>query len=482
MDDKGRILHNRSWTPQPHHRLCSCHFTHPPVPGSRKIGWNHVLPDKLPGVKLCTPRSTLKSTSRTFCTSQLKRRKLADNNETAEQNEVTMPSLHHDESTDMDTETDEVHGTPEQALDTVHHDHDYLTTKRGGRVALMFDEMRSQCPEIEDFLVDYSEAKQCQKTLQKVQGQLLSLHSIRDNPGVFRYYTGLPSYGVFLALYNYLAPVSQQMQYVATSAHAHNAMRFHSKPGPPRRLSLEEEFFATLVRLRLGLPLKDLARRFGIAESTFCVIFNTWVILLAKELEQICCMPPVSNIAVKQAGCFHNFDNVRIVLDCTEVFSQTPSSLAAHQHMHSNYKHHSTVKFLVGMSPSGAVIYVSSMWGGRASDKKITSESDKLLMSLQPGDKVMVDRGFTIAKELPDGVTLIIPAFKSRNTGQFTKAQLEYSEKISVARIHVERAMRAIKECQILATEVKVAMISNYENIFKACAYLVNFKLPFLKV
>ena len=52
------------------------------------------------------------------------------------------------------------------------------------------------------------------------------------------------------------------------------------------------------------------------------------------------------------------------------------------------------------MSPSGAITYVSSMWGGRAGDKLITQESDKLLMSLKPGDKVMVDRGFTIAKEL----------------------------------------------------------------------------------
>src|ERR1043165_4585953 len=176
-------------------------------------------------------------------------------------------------------------------------------------------------------------------------------------------------------------------------------MRFRNKPGRSRALSLEEEFFVTLVRLRLGLPSKVLARRFGIAESTLSVIFNTWVILLSKELEQICCMPSKDQNSLKQADCFQNFDNVRIVLDCTEVFSQTPGSLSAHRHMHSNYKHHSTVKFLVGMSPSGAIIYISSMWGGRASDKKITSESEQLLMSLKPGDKVMVDRGFTIARE-----------------------------------------------------------------------------------
>ena len=42
--------------------------------------------------------------------------------------------------------------------------------------------------------------------------------------------------------------------------------------------------------------------------------------------------------------------------------------------------------------------------------------------------------------------------------------------------------MRAIKEHRILEFEVKLAMISNYKHILKACAYLVDFKRPFLKV
>ena len=134
------------------------------------------------------------------------------------------------------------------------------------------------------------------------------------------------------------------------------------------------------------------------------------------------------------------------------------------------------------MSPGGAIIFISDMWGGRASDKKITKESHKLLASLDAGNEVMVDRGFTIAEDLPPGVKLIIPPFKNKKGQQFTSEQLEFSERLSAARIHVERAMRAIKECRILEFEAKLAMINTYENIFKACAYLVNFKQQFLKV
>ena len=114
--------------------------------------------------------------------------------------------------------------------------------------------------------------------------------------------------------------------------------------------------------------------------------------------------------------------------------------------------------------------------------KKITQESLDLLNSLDSGNGVMVGKGFRIEEDLPPGVRLIIPLFKSRSQCQFSKEQLQHSELISAARIHFERAMRAIKAHRILETEVKLAMIINYENIFKACAFLVNFEDPFLKI
>ena len=114
-----------------------------------------------------------------------------------------------------------------------------------------------------------------------------------------------------------------------------------------------------------------------------------------------------------------------IVLDCTQVFSQTPGALETHKQVHSNYKHHNTITCLVGMSSSGAIIYVSDMWGGRASDKTITQESVKLLSALDAGNQIIVDPGFTIAEDLPPGVQLLIPPFTNKSAGQLTKEQLE---------------------------------------------------------
>lgn len=77
IDNDGKVL-NKLWQPDLHHRLCSCHFSVPPKATSRKIGWNHVVPDLLPGVRSKTPRSTRKSTSRD-CGPVLKKRRLCRN-------------------------------------------------------------------------------------------------------------------------------------------------------------------------------------------------------------------------------------------------------------------------------------------------------------------------------------------------------------------------------------------------------------------
>jgi len=77
--------------------------------------------------------------------------------------------------------------------------------------------------------------------------------------------------------------------------------------------------------------------------------------------------------------------DLRIVIECTELMLQRPSDLQERKETFSNYKHHDTVKFLVGMPPQLYINYVSKAWGGRASDTHITLQSKSLLHGLPPG-------------------------------------------------------------------------------------------------
>ena len=473
VEEDGKVNPDKLWEPKDHHRLCTCHFSEPPDPRKRKAGWNHRIPD------LCRPEPR-KEAARGLAKARTDRMEARTLKSTVVQSSTPVDyECVQNEAPELEPDQQAV------PLEYRHVEvmHDYQGTKRSGRLAEALDELRAKYPETEELFRDYDSSKGKAEEFDSMleKNQILCLSTVKSNDSLFKFYTNLPSYEVFYDLYQYLEPLARDMQYVQQLGKEHHSVKKNLKPGKKRAMTTEEEMFLTLVRLRLGLPSQDLATRFGIAESTFSNIFNTWTILLSRELEKICSMPSTEKTAEIGAPCFDNFPGTRVVLDCTEVFSQTPQSLTAHKHIHSNYKHHSTVKFLVGMSPSGAIVYVSQMWGGHASDKKITQEASDLLDSLDPGNKVMVDKGFRIEEDLPSGVKLIIPAFKSRGQSQFTREQLEYSEKIAMARIHVERAMRAIKEYRLLEFEVKLAMINNYEHIFKACAFLVNFEDPFLK-
>ncbi len=61
----------------------------------------------------------------------------------------------------------------------------------------------------------------------------------------------------------------------------------------------------------------------------------------------------------------------------------------------SSYKNHITFKALVGISPGGIVTFVSKLFPGSLSDKKLVVKSG-LIDLLERGDSIMADRGFDI--------------------------------------------------------------------------------------
>jgi len=136
---------------------------------------------------------------------------------------------------------------------------------------------------------------------------------------------------------------------------------------------------------------------------------------------------------------------VAVILDCFEVFIERPSGLEARAMTWSNYKHHNTVKILLGITPQGVISFVSESWGGRVSDKYLT-EHCGLLKKLLPGDVVLTDRGFDIGDSVAVmQTTLNIPAFTKRKS-QLSALEVEETRTIANVRIHVERVIGAV--CQ----------------------------------
>jgi len=105
------------------------------------------------------------------------------------------------------------------------------------------------------------------------------------------------------------------------------------------------------------------------------------------------------------------YPSTRVIIDCTEIKCEMPSSLVLNTELFSSYKNHATLKGLIGMAPNGAVTFISQLYTSSISDKEIVIRSGFLAQEFSEGDSVMADKGCTIQDFLPLGTSLNIPPF-----------------------------------------------------------------------
>jgi hypothetical protein len=254
----------------------------------------------------------------------------------------------------------------------------------------------------------------------------LSQQSFNDNNEKTKFYTGLPNFLVLMQVFQLCEP------YISSTSLT--------------VLGKFEQLILVLIRLRLNLSLKDLAYRFKISQPTVSRIWHKWISVLHQRTKFLIKWPERVMLQATMPMEFRkNFGTkVAVIVDCFEVFIERPSSLLARAQTWSSYKHHNTVKFLIGISPQGLVTFLSAAWGGRASDKIITEESG-LLKKLLPGDVVLADRGFNIGDSVGlYSASLKIPAF-TKGKSQLSAYEVEETRKVASVRIHVERVIGLVR-------------------------------------
>jgi len=308
-----------------------------------------------------------------------------------------------------------------------------------------------------DMLLLQHEKEELEKKVK--DGQRFSFHDIKDDDDTrVRHYTGLPNKDTFEVLLSILQ--AQEFKY-------YNGWVVKS-------LSVHDQLFLTLLKLRRNLSHTDLGDRFKISRGTVTNIFLTWLHALHQALVPKLFGKIPSRFKNKESlpSSFKNFSNCRIVIDCTEVTTACPESMYKSNKMFSQYKKRITLKGLVGVAPNGTITHVSSLYPGSTSDKAIFAECG-IIEQLEAGDSILADKGFLISSLLPDGVELNIPPFK--DVQQFTSAQVARHISIAKARIHVERANERIKNFLIL-NYIPEYYVSFSSLIFQVCCALTCFQ------
>lgn len=242
-------------------------------------------------------------------------------------------------------------------------------------------------------------------------------------------------------------------------------------------LSAKDQLLMTLMRLKLGLILEDLAFRFSVSKTSCSRIIKKWIDHLYVQLSFLIHWPTRGQINATMPADFRGlFPKTRVIIDCTEFFTQTPASLSDRSLMYSSYKGQMTWKALVGITPNGVVSFVSDLWAGSISDKQIVQES-KLLDLCEKGDAIMGDKGFLISDlTTPRGIQLIIPPKKNK-LKQMSKTDIELTRRVANVRIHVERHMERVKNFRVLSNLIGT-MKANASKIWKVCNYLTALLPP----
>ena len=319
-----------------------------------------------------------------------------------------------------------------------------------------------------------------EKISQKEETRELSLEKFKDDDKLFKFYTGIPDYPSFQALFRFLGPAAHNLVYKDSKTNSGKIVTpEYTKRGPKRPLTPEQELFLVLVRLRLGLLEEDLAYRAGISQSRISRIRITWFDFLHCRFRALPIWPSRSSINDTMPQCFkETYPTTRVVIDCTEIFIEMSSSVRSQSVTYSNYKHHNTAKALIGITPAGAVSFASDLYTGRTSDKQATRNCG-IINLLEEGDTIMADKGFDIADDLPHGISLNIPPFL-RGKDSLSIEEEKETRKIASVRIHVERAIARIKTFKILSTVFPLSMAVELNKIWVICAYLTNFLPPLI--
>ncbi|XP_058630013.1 uncharacterized protein LOC131539429 [Onychostoma macrolepis] len=244
-----------------------------------------------------------------------------------------------------------------------------------------------------------------------------------------------------------IEPVNMRIVRVDTWTSTSNTAGAPDKAAdPPRRpsrcLPLIDELFLCLVYLSLGLKEKDLGDQFNIHQSTVSRIIKTWVNFLYTLLGAVGIWMSPEDIRATMPSVFGKYSDTQVIVDCTELKCQTPSSLLLQREMFSQYKSHTTLKGMIGVSPHGAVTFVSSLYSGAVSDKELFRQSG-IIPLLDKDMAVMVDKGFRIDDLVPCEVYR--PPFLTKKS-QLSHEEVLVTQDIPQLRIHVERAIRRIKE------------------------------------
>ena len=185
---------------------------------------------------------------------------------------------------------------------------------------------------------------------QKLASSKLPIVSqIESSDELCNHYTGFTTQERLNIIYHFLNPgIDGENIILYDNQDKHNK----GKGGRSRALSPYNSILVTVIRLRTNFSIKHLSFLFQVADSTVSNIFTTWINFIFLGLGSVSIWPSKDQVLQSMPNSMRQkFPNCRCIIDCVEFKVEVPSSLYRHKMLYSDYKSHTTVKVLVGITP-----------------------------------------------------------------------------------------------------------------------------------
>ncbi len=170
--------------------------------------------------------------------------------------------------------------------------------------------------------------KEVKRLKEEVETMVLDERSFVQNDDKVLYYTGLSNWEILCTLFK------------------------HIQPSLMKRSALNpfQQLLVVLMRLRLNLACQDLAYRFKVHCSTISRNFHFVLDILYAELKPLILWPDRDTLRKTMPMDFRQYcPSCVVIIDCFEIFIGKATNLLARAQTYSAYKHHNTVKYLIGI-------------------------------------------------------------------------------------------------------------------------------------
>jgi len=296
----------------------------------------------------------------------------------------------------------------------------------------------------------------------------------------YKFWTGFPnkaSFDKIFSIASNLVSTSSTSNGTSTKNPISSKSKKTSPSGRKSKISHKDQYLLTLMKCRLGLLHQDLASRFGITSGYVSVLFDKWIQSLAAIFMKTITIPSSEQTKITNPSRFQCFPTLKSIIDCFELFIETPKDLQLQKLTFSNYKHHNTLNFFLACAANSQITDVSKAYPGSISDKQLTL-AHGFLDKHYPGDLIMADRGFNLHNECAEKKLLYAAPPGKRGISQFQSELVKDTARIARLRILVEQVIGRLRVFRLIKNEIPITLIPKIDYIVTVCAGICNLYDP----